>query len=121
MERRSFLLAMGAAPLMRAANDRIRLGFIGTGRMGIKNLQAALQVGGVEIVSLCDVYALNLEWAVKEAKAGKQSPRAERDFRRILADSETHGDHTAMRGRAGQRHIGTGTLDTESFRGPVGG
>jgi predicted dehydrogenase len=87
MERRSFLLAMGAAPLMRAANDRIRLGFIGTGRMGIKNLQAALQVGGVEIVSLCDVYAPNLEWAVKEAKAGKQSPRAERDFRRILADS----------------------------------
>jgi len=39
-----------------AANDRIRIALIGTGGMGIGDMETALQVPGVEIVSACDLY-----------------------------------------------------------------
>src|SRR5690625_527044 len=39
-----------------AANDRIQVGLIGTGGMGIGDMQTALQIDGVEIVAACDLY-----------------------------------------------------------------
>ena len=39
-----------------AANDRIRIALIGTGGMGIGDMNTALQVPGVEIVAACDLY-----------------------------------------------------------------
>lgn len=39
-----------------AANDRIRIALIGTGGMGIGDMETALQVPGVEIVAACDLY-----------------------------------------------------------------
>lgn len=80
-------IALGAAVNARpasaqiaGANDRIRLGVIGTGRQGRSNLQQFLKYPEVEAVALCDVYAPNLE------KTAALAPRAERftDFRRLL-------------------------------------
>ncbi|MEX0772655.1 MAG: Gfo/Idh/MocA family oxidoreductase [Balneolales bacterium] len=39
-----------------SANDRIRVGLIGTGGMGIGDMQTALMVDGVEVVAACDLY-----------------------------------------------------------------
>src|SRR5690625_7314875 len=39
-----------------AANDRIQVGLIGTGGMGIGDMQTALQSDGVEIGAACDLY-----------------------------------------------------------------
>jgi hypothetical protein len=42
------------------ANDRIRLGVIGTGRQGTDNMQQFMR-HGVEVAAVCDVYQPNLE------------------------------------------------------------
>jgi predicted dehydrogenase len=39
-----------------SANDNIRIALIGTGGMGIGDVQAALMVEGVEMVAACDLY-----------------------------------------------------------------
>lgn len=38
------------------ANDRIRVGVIGMGIMGHRNLRTALKVPGVELAGVCDLY-----------------------------------------------------------------
>src|SRR6185437_670230 len=68
--RREFLQA-GAAALttslftgsVKGANDRIRVAFIGTGRMGSANIFYCAQVPGFEIAAVCDVYPPALEKA----------------------------------------------------------
>ena len=42
------------------ANDRIRLGVIGTGRQGIDDMQNFMH-HGVEVAAVCDVYQPNLD------------------------------------------------------------
>jgi predicted dehydrogenase len=58
--RRSFLasttLAAGAAARVQGANDRIRIGVIGTGGRGRYLMSALTKIGGVEWVAVCDVY-----------------------------------------------------------------
>ena len=68
---------------VKGANDRVRTAFIGTGRMGRGNMQAAMKQDKVEIPTVCDVYKPNLEQAVQmtEGKA-----KGIKDFREILAD-----------------------------------
>ena len=39
-----------------SANDNIRIALIGTGGMGIGDVQAALMVEGVDMVAACDLY-----------------------------------------------------------------
>src|SRR5512139_3540097 len=74
-----------AGPLTRqvqGANDRVRVGVIGTGRQGVSNLKAVKR-NGAEIVAVCDVYAPNLakgKWAAGEGAATYV------DFRRLLDD-----------------------------------
>lgn len=62
------------------ANDRIVLGFIGTGRQGQGNMKSMLKQPDANIAAICDVYAPNL------AKAAAVAPNAEKytDFRKIL-------------------------------------
>src|SRR5579862_890155 len=62
--RRQFLSAAAAAPLARgaaqnagSANDRIHLGAIGLGGRGTADVHTALDVPGVELVAVADLYA----------------------------------------------------------------
>ncbi len=60
--------------------------FIGMGRMGLSNLEYAMQQPNLQVVALCDVYQPNLDKAMSKAGGRGQNPRAVRDFREILAD-----------------------------------
>jgi predicted dehydrogenase len=74
-----------AGPLTRkalGANDRVRVGVVGTGRQGLSNLKA-FQRHGAEIAAVCDVYAPNLE---KGKTAAGEGAVAYTDFRRLLDD-----------------------------------
>ena len=89
-DRRDFLKATTAAFTtslftgnVRGANDRVRLAFIGMGRMGMGNLGYAMKQENTEIVAVCDVFEPHLEQAV--AKSGGKA-KGVRDFREILAE-----------------------------------
>jgi predicted dehydrogenase len=77
--------ALGPAPAKAAvvgANDRVRVGVIGTGRQGLGVLRGHRALPDAEIAAICDVFEPNL------AKAAEEAPGAARhaDFRRILDD-----------------------------------
>jgi len=58
-------------PLPKAApSERVRLGFIGLGGMGLATLQAMRAQPAAEVVALCDIYTPHLERA-KAATEGK--------------------------------------------------
>ena len=74
-----------AGPLTKnvlGANDRVRVGSIGTGRQAISNMKA-FQKHGAEIAAVCDVYDTNL--AKGKAQAG-EAAASHKDFRRVLDD-----------------------------------
>ena len=99
-DRREFLKAAGAALTtsiftgnVRGANDRLRIAFIGTGRMGTSSLETAVNMPGVEVPVVCDVYQPNLEKAVAASARGAKGAPGVRspakgitDFREVLAD-----------------------------------
>jgi hypothetical protein len=60
------------------ANDRIRLGVIGTGKQGVDDMKHFMQLG-VEVAAVCDVYQPNLEKGL--AAAGGKA-KTFKDFRR---------------------------------------
>jgi predicted dehydrogenase len=64
------------------ANDRVRIGVIGTGRQGLGVMRSHMALPEVEIAAVCDVYAPNLD---KAASAAPQAARVT-DFRRIIDD-----------------------------------
>jgi predicted dehydrogenase len=66
------------------ANDRIRLGVIGTGRQGIDDMQNFMR-HGVEVAAVCDVYQPNLDKGL--AAAGGKA-KTYTDFRQLLEDKE---------------------------------
>ena len=72
--------------LGRGANDKLAVGFIGTGAMGQGNVTYALETDRVQAVSICDVYQPNLEKGIGIAKKFGQTPKGIKDFREILAD-----------------------------------
>ena len=96
MNRRRFLEAgatgaLAAAAALRpapasarvlGANDRVRIGVIGTGRQALGLIRGHQALADVEIAALCDVYAPNL------AKAAELAPKAatRTDFRHVLDD-----------------------------------
>src|SRR5208282_596093 len=71
--RRSFLVASGLTALastrVLGANDTLRVGVIGAGGRMIGLLNAADQVGGYQIVAVCDVYGPRCD-LVKERSNG---------------------------------------------------
>src|SRR5512137_2701079 len=79
-----------AGPLTRkalGANDRVRVGVIGTGRQGISNLKA-FQKHGAEIAAVCDVYAPNLAKGKAAAQGFQEGGEVatHTDFRKLLDD-----------------------------------
>ncbi len=92
-ERRDFLKAAGAAfttslftGRVKGANDRVRVGFIGIGRMGSGNLSIALKNPSFEPVAVCDVYKPHLEDGVRIAKDKGVTVKPVADFREVIAD-----------------------------------
>jgi len=90
LERRSFLTSVGSGAVLTSslfagrlagANDRVRVGFIGLGRMGRGSLGVCLKMPEIEVAALCDVYQPNLELARKLAPDAKVYP----DFRDLIA------------------------------------
>jgi len=64
-----------------AANDKIIVGVIGTGRMGTSNLEDFANQPDVEIAAVSDAYQTNLE---KGLKATDGKAKSYRDFREVL-------------------------------------
>jgi predicted dehydrogenase len=79
-----------AGPLTRkalGANERVRVGVIGTGRQGISNMRA-FQKHGAEVVAVCDVYATNLAQGKAQAQGFQEGGEVatHTDFRKVLDD-----------------------------------
>jgi predicted dehydrogenase len=66
-----------------APSNRITLGCIGTGGMGIANLKGFFITTGCQIVAVCDVDSLHLKQALKEARLPDSA--GYHDFRDLLA------------------------------------
>ena len=82
------MYGMSASKVL-GANDRVRLGVIGTGRQGIDDMQNFMRQG-VEVGALCDVYQPNLDKALRAvtAIAPASQPKTVKDFRQVLDDKE---------------------------------
>lgn len=86
-------LVLPAVISARGVNERLRVGFIGTGGRANTHLRiiiAKQQAGqGVEAAAVCDVYRLHREWAVDRiAKAVGRTPLAFDDHRELLAQAD---------------------------------
>ena len=132
LSRRSFLKSSAGAigfPLIvpssvfgsQAPSSQIRLGCIGTGRMGVANMKQALNLGieekyNAHVVALCDVDSKRLKNAaltVEKFYADhdmKSKPRTYEDCRVMLADKDIDGviiatpeHHHALNGVAAAR------------------
>ncbi len=91
IHRRDFIkqgVAMGittaATSNVLGANDRIRVGVIGPGRQGRGVMKAFQKNQDVQIAAICDVYAPQVELAIKEGKL--EGVQTHKDFRGILDD-----------------------------------
>jgi predicted dehydrogenase len=85
--RRTFLSAMTAASYARVmgANERVRLGLIGCGLIGLRHLADFKKLPDCEITAVCDVYQARVDQA--RADAGQQA-RGFQDFRKVLDDKQ---------------------------------
>jgi predicted dehydrogenase len=90
LERRTFLKTAGAGATLAASvlggapaepAGKIRLGFIGLGRMGRASLGICQKIPDCEVAALCDVFQPNLELAKQMAPQAKTY----HDFRDLLA------------------------------------
>jgi len=81
------VLAASAAPSKKrpGANDRVIIGGIGMGGMGMHNTMALLNQPDVDVIAVCDVDSGHLANAVSEVekKTGKK-PQAFSDYRKLL-------------------------------------
>lgn len=80
LSRRSFLAASAAARV-HGANDRIRLGVIGTGGRGQYLMKELAKIGGVDFVAVCDVYDVRMDRA---AELAPTPVKKYADHRRVL-------------------------------------
>jgi predicted dehydrogenase len=97
INRRSFTQASVAAGALAAsgqllgANDRIRLGLIGSGRRG-RVVASAAAKAGAGIATLCDLDERVIRsCGVEIAKVQKTAPATVKDFRRVLDDKNIDG------------------------------
>ncbi len=85
--RRAFLQSAALAPTAASyrrvlgANDRIRMGAIGTGPRGQYLMKELNRIGGIEWVAVCDVYSVRRDEA---ATLGGAGVKAYQDHRQLL-------------------------------------
>ena len=91
-DRRDFFKLAGAAALSAApqrvlgANDRVNAAFIGMGKMGRSNLSVAMRQENLQVVSVCDIFDRNLNWALEAAHKKFPEAKGIKDFREVFAD-----------------------------------
>ncbi len=69
----------------RSAADRVRIGMIGVGNMGMSRLQEFLRRPDVEVAAICDVDREHRDRAVQAVEQSQgRKPQAFADFRRLL-------------------------------------
>jgi predicted dehydrogenase len=102
MDRRQFIrtggLGLAAASLMKArgfaeelADQKKRVGLIGSGWYGKVDLLRLIQIAPIEVVSLCDVDSNMLSEAagiVASRQLSKKKPRTYRDYREMLKEKD---------------------------------
>src|SRR5262245_20843185 len=99
MNRRTFLQASAASVALSAlgnyaaelADQKKRVGLIGTGSYGKCDLFRLIQVAPVEVVSLCDVDKRMLAGAAEMVAArqvSKKKPRTYGDYREMLKEKD---------------------------------
>jgi len=83
--RRTFLGAMTAASYQRVpgANDRVGIGFIGCGLIGLRHIQDFKQQNNAELVAVCDVHRPRVERGQADCGPGA---RGFHDFRKLLEE-----------------------------------
>ena len=96
VSRRTFMAStmagtMGAASAIKVlgANDRIRLGIIGTGGRGSYLMREANKIGGIEWVAVCDAWDVRRDQAAEIAGTG--TVRKEADYRKLLERKDIDG------------------------------
>src|SRR5262249_52747230 len=94
ISRRDFVKTAGAAAAaisgpaiqkVRAANDQVQYGFIGTGRRGQDLPQHINQTDRGRCVAVCDVYEPNLN---KGAQTAGTNPKTFKDYRELLSQKD---------------------------------
>ncbi|HUU29161.1 MAG TPA: Gfo/Idh/MocA family oxidoreductase [archaeon] len=80
-------LAFGSPAVLKAQSpaERLNIGIIGTGSRGCYLIREIVELGGLEITDVCDVYPPHLEEGLKEA-GGKA--RTHEDYRKLLEQKE---------------------------------
>ena len=66
------------------ANDRIRVGVIGTGDRGNSHINSMGRQKNVEVVAICDVDDAQLDRASKTAAKFDSKPQRFKDFRQVI-------------------------------------
>lgn len=90
MTRRDWIITSAAAAIhngqLRAANERINMGFIGVGGMGMNRLRGFLKHTDVNPVAICDLDPTHVQQAVAEVdKSRSTKPDTFNDYRKLLA------------------------------------
>ena len=85
--RRTFLGAMTAASYNRVlgANDRVQIGFIGCGLIGLRHIADFKQQKDAQLVAACDVHRPRVEHG--RSQCGPDA-KIYRDFRKMLEDKD---------------------------------
>jgi predicted dehydrogenase len=84
--RRAFLGAMTAASYSRimGANERLRIGFIGCGLIGLRHIADFKKLPEAELVAVSDIYDPRIERG--QADCGGPQVKGYKDFRKLLDD-----------------------------------
>ena len=114
VSRRVFLASAASASRVLGANDRVRLGVIGSGGRGTHLMRMVKAAGGGEIGALCDAWDVRLREG--QAQLAKDFPGVEvkqySDYRRLLEQKDLHAvivastDHWHSRMAVDAMHAG---------------
>src|SRR5438094_3136010 len=83
-------LGILAGPMIRRSgaspNETVRVAVVGVNGRGVVHAQNFAKIANSEVAYICDVDANVIKKGLDAAKLQSRTPRAERDFRRILED-----------------------------------